>query len=435
MKFVKSTAMILAASALIGMPPAFAADKKKDSKAEQKGAAPAKLVLSKGFIAAYAPILKLSQKSDFTGALAGWPSVRAAIASEDDRNEAGVFAYDLGSKMKNPALRVEGIDLVLASSKTPANLRLPYMFQKGAVFYDAQDYPNAEKAMIAAYTAGYRDNDIEALIANTYSSQKRYAEAMTWLQTAVDNSKAAKKAVPIAWYAQGGNFALKMRDAKSATKWFREYLLVEKSTASWHDALATFNASGNLEALELLDVYRLMRLNNAMVSEGEYLGYAEVTDRKKYPTEILDVLQEGITKGLVKVKSQNIIEAMTEAKSFANSATSIAATSESAAKKSNNAYDALLAGESYMALRDYAKADELFALAAKNGAVRDRDGRDQVTRLQLHAALAKIYVGNFSGGKAEIAKITGGNRKAIGEYWAIYADQQIAKASPLASVK
>jgi hypothetical protein len=385
--------------------------------------------LSKGFIAAYSPVLGLLKKNDFAGAFAGWPAVRAAITSEDDRNEAGVFAYDLGTKMKNTPLRVEGIDLVLASAKTPSGLRLPYMFQKGAVLYDSKDFAGAEKAMIEAYNAGYRDNDIEVLIANASSLQQKYPIAITWLQTAVDNSTAAKKAVPATWYAQGGSLALKMRDNKMASKWFKSYMMNEKSPAAWHDALATFNGSNNLDASESLDLYRLMRLSNAMFLEGEYLGYAEVTDRKKYPTEMLDVLQEGISKNLVKANSQNIIEATNEAKSFAGSARSIATSSEAAARKSNNAYDALLAAESYMALRDFAKADELFALAAKGGAVRDREGKDQSARLQLRSAMAKIFQGKYADGKQELAKITGGNRKAIAEYWAIYADQQMAKSA------
>jgi hypothetical protein len=426
MKFAKKAATLLAATAMLAAMPAFGAEKKKDDKA---AAAPAKLVLSKGFIAAYSPVLGLLKKNDFPGAFAGWPKVRAAIASEDDRNEAGVFAYDLGTKMKNTALRVEGIDLVLASSKTPAGLRLPYMFQKGAVLYDSKDFAGAEKAMTEAYNAGYRDNDIEILIANASSLQQKYPAAITWLQTAVDNTTAAKKPVPVAWYAQGGNLALKMRDAKTASKWFKSYMMNEKSPAAWHDALATFNGANSFDVSESLDLYRLMRLSNAMFLEGEYLGYAEVVDRKKYPTEMLEVLQEGIAKNLIKANSQNVVEATTEAKSFASSASGIAASSEAAARKSSNAYDVLLAAESYLALRDFAKADELFTLASKGGAVRDREGKDQLARLQLRGAMAKIYQGKYAEGKQELAKITSGNRKAIAEYWSIYADQQMTKSA------
>ncbi len=441
MKLIQKTALILAASILVGAPVAIAADKKEDKKAEKKAGKPAKLVLSKGFGTAYAPVLTLLQKANLVGAYAGWPAVKMAIVNDDDRSEAGVFAYDLGTKMaksgdaalkaNSSALRIDGIDLVLASTKTPADIRPAYMYQRAAIIYDSKDFVKSTIALQDAYAAGYRENEIEILLSNSYSQQKKYADAITWLRTAINNNKSVNRAVPPEWYAQGGNYALRMRDNKSASVWFKDYLVVEKSAAAWHDALATYNVSPELEPLEALDVYRLMHLSGSMQFENEYRGYAELIDRRRYPTEIYRILQEGIDKKMVKL-TPSITEAFNEAKTLSASDATNASLSEASARKSAVSYDALLTGESYMGLRNFTKAQEMYELAMSKGAVRDREGKDQTGRLMLHLAMAKIYQGNFQGGRADLAKIPAGNRKNIGEYWAIYADQQMSKsASPV----
>ncbi len=438
MRFVQKTALILAASLLVGAPSAIAADKKDDKKAEKKAGKPAKLILSKGFGTVYFPVLTMSQKANLAGAYAGWPTVKAAIANDDDRSEAGIFAYDLGSKMaksadaalkaNSSALRIEGIDLVLASTKTPADIRPAYKFQKAAILYDGKDFVTSSVALQDAYSAGYRDNEIEILLSNSFSQQKKFTEAMTWLRTAISNNKTAGRAVPAAWYAQGGNYALRMRDNKAASVWFKDYLTAEKSPAAWHDALATYNVSPELEPLEALDIYRLMHLTGSMQFENEYRGYAELIDRRRYPTEIYRILQEGIDKKLVKL-TPSITEAFNEAKSLSASDATNASLSEASARKSAVSYDALLTGESYMGLRNFAKAQEMYELAMTKGGIRDREGKDQTGRLMLHLAMAKIYQGNYQGAKADLAKIPAGNRKVIGEYWALYADQQMTKSA------
>jgi hypothetical protein len=438
MKFVQKTALILAASFLVGLPMTGASAQKQDKSAAKKAPKQAKLNLSKGFSAAYGPVLAMLQKSNFAGAYAGWPAVKAAVTSDDDRSEAGVFAYDLGTKMnksgdavlvsKSSALRIEGIDLVLASTRTSADIRPAYSFQKAAIMYDSKDYANAEKALIDAYNTGYRENEIEILISNTFSQQKKFTEASTWLRTAVANNKAAGRPVPAGWLAQGGNYALKMRDNKAASIWFKEYLIAEKSPAAWHDALATFNASPELELVETLDIFRLMHLTDALQFEAEYRGYIETIDSRRYPSESARVIQDGIDKKFIK-SSPNIMQVYNEVKALAASDVTNAGLSEASSRKSTNAYDALLTGESYLNLRNFSKAQEMYELAISKGPLRDRDGKDQTARVYLHLAMAKIHQGNFQGGKADLAKIPAGNRKNIGEYWGIYADQQIAKSA------
>jgi hypothetical protein len=438
MKFVQKTALLFAASLAIGLPISQASAQKEDKNAAKKAPKQAKLNLSKSFIAAYSPVLQLLKKSDFAGAYAKWPAVRAAIASDDDRSEAGIFAYDLGSRMnksgdaalvaKSAALRIEGIDLVLASPRTSSEIRPAYLFQKAAILYDGKDFPNAEKALIDAYNAGYRDNEIEILISNAFSQQKKLAEATTWLRTAMANNKAANRPIPSSWLAQGGNYALKMNDNKGASVWFKEYLIAEKSPSAWHDALATFNASPELELIETLDIFRLMHLTNSLKFEQEYRGYIETIDSRRYPSESLRVIQEGLDKNFIK-PSANITQALNEVKALVASDASNASQSEASSRKSANAYDSLLTGESYMNLRNFAKAQEMYELAISKGQVRDREGKDQTARLYLHLAMAKIHQGNYASAKADLAKIPAGNRKNIAEYWGLFADQQLAKSA------
>ena len=215
-------------------------------------------------------------------AVAAWPAAKAAIKTDDDRTEAGIFIFDVGRQSKNVALQKEGIDMILASPTSDASLRPAYLFQKAAFAYDAKDYVNAEPVFIQAYDAGYRSNEIEKLISDSMGQQKKYKDALVWLRKAVDAKLTANQAVPSIWYGLGANYAQnKLKDSASANYWLREFVKAEGTPEIWHDAIAVLVSSSDFNLQETLDIWRLARLNKAMLYQQDYVAYVDAADAKR----------------------------------------------------------------------------------------------------------------------------------------------------------
>jgi hypothetical protein len=440
MKIVSKFALALLAGTVM-IAPGAAKDKKEDKAKESKDkqAVPVKRTLSKEFSAAYKPAIAAYQKKDWAGAVAAWPAAKAAIKTEDDKAEAGIFIADVGRLSNNMALRIEGVDLILASTSLEANLRPAYMFQKAAFAYDAKNYAAAEPALIQAYDAGYRANEIEKLISDSQSLQKKYKEATVWLQKAVDAKLAANQPVPAIWYGLGANYTQnKLKDSKAANYWLREFVRADGKPEAWHDAVAVLVNSADFNLQETLDVWRLARLNNAMLYQQDYVAYVDSADVKRYPNEVLSVLQEGFAKGTISKQNISFSDIYTTADQGIKADKYDLATRERDARAAKTPYDTLLAAEFFLSLKSYAIARDLYEVALKNGGGRiaDKTGADQTDRANMRLALSQIGLLDYNSAKANLAKMTGTNRKAIAEYWMIYINKlnaPVPAAAPVAT--
>lgn len=411
-----------------------AKEKKGKDKKEAAPAAP-KRNYSKPFIAAYTPVVDLLNKQkNPAGAKTEFPKVVAAIANDDDRYEAGILAINIGAGVKDLALQEQGIDLLLASATTPANIKTEYTFRKGAIAYDGKNFVNAEKLMLEAYNMGHRGNNIEFLISNAQSQQNRDAEAMTWLGKAIEADKAAGK-VNKAYFVRAANLAAKTKNYAGAANWYKQLLATENNPDYWHDALAFFDRSLTLSPEEELDVMRLMRVTNGLRFQQEYAQYLDSLSYigVRYPAEAVSVLEEGFAKGVISRNNVTFSEKYTEAKARLTEDTATLAGTVAPAKASPKGMLASLTGDSFFSHKKYDTAKELYESAISKGPVLDKDGKDQTERTRFRLAMSKVMLGDYAGAKADFALITGANRKAIAEYWLMYIDQlSKAPAAPTA---
>jgi hypothetical protein len=428
MNLISKFVMALSLSA-VSFTPVIAA--KKEEKKKDAAAAPAgpKLKLSKPFTAAYAPAIDaLLKKKDIAAAKAAFPSVLAAATSEDDKYEAGIFAVTLGTQAKDIALQKQGIDMLLASPITPPQNKSLYQFQRAAWSYDAKDFTNASVDLNKAYDLGYRGNDIELLIANSYGQTKKYPDAINWIKKYISVSKSGGKKIDSNTYAVAANYALKSKDNASADMFLKDLVRVDPKPDYWHDALSIFLRSRDLQLQEMLDVYRLMRKTNALSYEQEYVAYAESADARRYPAEVAELINEGMAKGTISKTNRTLTEALGQANALLAEDKRTLGSLETSAKAASNGYQAALSGDALFAHKEYARAKAMYELSLSKGAVRDKEGVDQTDRVLLRLAQSKIGLGDIAGAKSDLSKVTSSNRKAIAEYWMIYADQ---KSSPI----
>jgi hypothetical protein len=438
MKLVSKFALALSLVAVSAAPAAFAQSDEKPKK-EKKGKAAAaapKKNYSKPFIAAYVPVADLLNKAkDPVAAKAEFPKVVAAIGNDDDRYEAGILAINIGAVSKDLAFQEQGIDLLLASASTPADLKREYTFRKGAIAYDGKRFADAEKNMIDAYNMGHRANNIEFLISNAMSQQNKDADAVAWIGKAIDASKATG-AVNKTYLVRAAILSAKAKNYAGAANFYKDLIIEENNADYWHDALAFFDRSRDFNPEETLDIMRLMRATDGIRFQQEYAAYLDSLSYigVRYPAEAVSVLDEGFAKGLISRNNVTFSERYNEAKARLAEDTRTLAGTIAPAKASPRGMLASLTGDSFFSHKDYKTAKELYESALSKAPVLDKDGGDQTDRTRFRLAMSKTMLGDYTGAKADFDMVTGANRKAIAEYWVAFINhREKAAAGPIAA--
>jgi tetratricopeptide (TPR) repeat protein len=438
MKLVSKFALALSLVAVSAAPAAFAQSNekpKKDKKGKEAAAAPKKNY-SKPFIAAYVPVADLLNKTkDAAAAKAEFPKVVAAIGNDDDRYEAGILAINIGAGLKDLAFQEQGIDLLIASASTPADLKREYTFRKGAIAYDSKRFADAEKNMLDAYNLGHRANNIEFLISNAMSQQNKDAEAIAWIGKAIDASKAAGP-VNKTYLVRAAVLSAKAKNYAGAANFYKDLIIAENNPDYWHDALAFFDRSRDFNPEETLDILRLMRATDGLRFQQEYSAYLDSLSYigVRYPAEAVSLLDEGFAKGLISRNNVTFSERYNEAKGRLAEDTRTLAGTIAPAKASPKGMLASLTGDSFFSHKDYKTAKDLYESALSKAPVLDKDGVDQTDRTRFRLAMSKTMLGDYAGAKAEFDMVTGANRKAIAEYWMAFITHRAnATATPAAT--
>jgi len=438
MKLVSKFTLALSLVAVSAAPAAFAQSNekpKKEKKGKEAAAAPKKNY-SKPFIAAYVPVADLLNKTkDALAAKTEFPKVVAAIGNDDDRYEAGILAINIGAVLKDLAFQEQGIDLLIASAATPADLKREYTFRKGAIAYDGKKFADAEKNMLDAYNLGHRANNIELLISNAMSQQSKDAEAIVWIGKANDASKAAG-AVNKSYLVRAAILSAKAKNYAGAANFYKDLIIAENNPDYWHDALAFFDRSRDFNPEETLDIMRLMRATDGIRFQQEYAGYLDSLSYigVRYPAEAVSLLDEGFAKGLISRNNVTFSERYNEVKARLAEDTRTLAGTIAPAKASPKGMLASLTGDSFFSHKDYKTAKELYESALSKAPILDKDGGDQTDRTRFRLAMSKTMLGDYVGAKADFDMVTGANRKAIAEYWVAFINHRVnAAATPVAA--
>ncbi len=439
MRLFSKFALMLSIGSVALVPAAYAKDEKKGKAATADASAP-KPKPSKAFMTAYSPAVDaLEKKKDVALAKSLYPALKTSATTEDDKYVLGSFALTLGVQSKDVALQKEGIDLLYASPLTPAANKPVMTFQKGAFAYDGQDFATAETLLKQAFDAGYQPANTAALVSDSLGRQKKYAEALPWVRKAIDLTVAAGKKPDANWYRQGASYAVNSKDKAASNIWLKELVRADGQPKYWHDALSIYGQSTNLDLQENLDLMRLMRAVGAMNYSQDFGLYIESADARRYPSEVMAVLDEGFAKGTIARQNANFAEAYKTASALAAEDKKSLPGTEAATRASATAYPAVLTADAYLSQANYAKAKEFYELAMSKGKITDKSGVDQTARVQMRLGIAKAYLNDFAGAKAEFAKIQSGNRKGIADFWTIYADSKLqpatAAAAPAPSAK
>ena len=418
-KFVSRAALaaVLALGAGGGMTATAPAVAAKDAK-EAKPEAPK---LSKPFMAVAGPLQTDMQKAkDQASAAALKDRSLAAIAAAqtpDDKFFAGNFAIQIGQTAKDNGLTKTGLETVVGSGKlTGADLG-KYDYFQGGMAFDAKDYVGARTYFGNAIANGYTDNDVQALLAETYFATNELPQGLQQLNTAITARRAAGAVPPKEWFIRGLSVAYKAKTYDQAFVFGAGLVEAYPSTDNWADAIGLARTAGRFQAQETLDLMRLMDATGSYRDTSDFAEYLQAADARRAPAEVLKILDEGVKGGKLSASDVFVNENRTIAQArLAADKASLPPLEKDASLPTASTATVMAAGDAFLSYDQWAKAEGFFQAAlSKPGVDADR----ALTRL----GIAQFEQGKFADAQATFGKVNG-VRKPIAQLWAILAGQK-----------
>ena len=389
------------------------AQKKKDSGN--------KLSLSKPFQAAAVEAQKsidaLQAGGDAADAKAKLDAAKAAVSTPDDRMMFGSLAVNLGQKAKDTNLQRDGLRAMIDSGKADPATLPRYNYFLGALSYEAKDYATAQASLKAAIDAGFYDNNVEAILSEAYIADKKDAQGLAVLKSAIARQVAAGTPPPEGWYRRGLGAAYGAGMTSDAATFALELVKAYPSQRNWGAAIAVLREAGKYGSQETLDLMRLMDRTNSWTEERDFVEYIQAADPRRLPGEVLRIVAVGTTSGKLRANDTFVTDARTQANGrLAADKASLNTYANDAKKASANEASVSGAADALLSYGEAARAAELYQIALGKPGV---DTQRTLTRL----GIAQVDMGDYAAAQATFAKITG-PRKAIADVWTTYAAQK-----------
>lgn len=383
------------------------------AKEKEKGPQAPKLKLSKGFLDPIRKVNDALTKKDIEGAKAALPAAEAAMVSNDDRYQYYSLLLNLSIASNDAAMQNDALKGMLATGLVPQG----QLGQFNAIVANnelaAKNYDSAlayaEKAKAAGADAG-EINPVMAQIvwANAGNDKAQIARGLDLFKQGIDAMKAAGKPVPAQWYQVGVSKAA-AADLPQLKDWAKMAFEVDPSGENLRTVLRVFQRNNpTMTNRENLDVMRLMSASGGLALKPDYTEYAEMAFKSGVFGEAKSAIDAGRAKGVL-TSGDGADTYTVSSQRIAGDKASLAAAERDAMKSSTGKIAAATA-DAYLGYGDYAKAVELYKAALEKGSI---DAAEVTTRL----GIAQLKAGDREGAKATFAKVSGGVRGEIAQYW------------------
>ncbi|MXO59640.1 hypothetical protein GRI89_08815 [Altererythrobacter salegens] len=401
-------ALALAAGGVLGSAamtaPAFA--KEKVAKENQN---------SKAFADAYEPYAAIvnAEAGDFAAAKAMVPSVTATIENDQDRYVMGQSLISLGGKLQDTGVQKQGLELSLASGKTPPEQVGVFNYYLARFAAGEKNWPAARQYYQASADAGYTEGLPDVLIADTYFNNNETAQGLTYLSGLLDKRAAAGLPVDDQWIMRGLKVALDAKQTDAVLEYSKRLVSNNGTEKNWQIALQTVQRVGGLDTQASLDLLRLMRATSSMKESYEYKEYVRTAAESGLPAEVVSVLHEGQQAGVFQANEPFYTDNLADAEPRAAGDRKDVPASVDEARSSATGKIALGNANAFLSFGDYAQAEDMFKTALDKG-VNDRQ------QALLRLGMSQVMQGKYDEGTATLGQVAGGNQ-AVAQMWIAYA--------------
>lgn len=419
MSFVpRAVAATLIGAALVAAPAAAQRNKKADAAAAEAAAGPFNQKnLSKAGRTAVLAAQNLEKAGDLPGAVA---SIRAAEAAgglnPTDQLYLAQAKLGLGQKLKDDKAIEEALKSSVANPLLPASQRNQYFRVLGSQAIQRKDYQAGTQYYTQLAEIDPSDADVQLSLAQIYRDLKQNPQALA----AIDRAVAAQKAKGVKPSEDLYRTSLRIAyDAKLAPQLSAASMTLVReypNAVNWNLALSLLNDATNDDQLKL-DIFRLMRATDSLNPEGYWLEYSRIALDKGLPGEAVAVLNEGKAKKMLNGTKPIEREIAAAAGKMVAADRAALPGLERDAAKAPTGKGALATGDAYFGFGNYAKAAELYRLAATKSTGADAE----TANLRLGAALAMAK--DKAGATTAFQAVQGGARANLAQYWLTYLGQ------------
>ncbi len=353
------------------------------------------------------------------------PLVEALLAetlAPDDQFVAGQLAIQLGGTMTDTALQEKGIIASLDSGRTSPEQLPTFNFFAGNFAYGAERWAEAAQRFQAAYDLGYRANNIEPLLPETYFKRNMYAEGLAKWDEILRNANASGTKAPETWYRMARDRALASKNMDFYSTWAAKWASAYPSGDSWGDAVTASRRTSQSDSVQNLEVLRFMKATGSLKSSRDYKEFAEEAQRKNLFGEVVAVIEEGQQKGLVSSTDPIVAELLSPARREVSADRASLPSQPSGVRGSGSSSVMMNFADVWLGYKDFDKAVAFYeAGLSRAGADKDRG--------YMGIGTAHAYAGNFTAATQAFAKVSG-TRSPLAAMWQTWISQQTTPAAP-----
>jgi tetratricopeptide (TPR) repeat protein len=420
-------ALVIAASGAVGITafpePAHAQDENEERKPEY----------SKEFIAAYQPVeaaLK-AEAPNPAAAKALIPALVAASKNADEKRATGGVMLNLGNETDDAALRLQGIELMLESGILEPKLEGQLSFAAYQAYRDENNVAAARTALERAIAVNHTfeatmtdgsqrtfgADDMRTMIADLYFDQGNFAEGLAYLSEQIEERNSAGGQIPENWIRKGLSTAYENEINDVTPKYVAMLAENYPSDVVWGDAvIVTLNAN-SYQNPEVLDLLRLSRRTKAYNDARVLTEFVEILDPRRYPGEVVSVIDEGSALGVIDKSDPFIAETRTEAAGRVETdRADLPSLATDARASGANLKTLVVAGDTFLSYDKPAEAEEFYTKALGMSGV-------ETPLVLTRLGIAQYDQGKYAEAVETFNKVEGA-RKDIANLWAIYAAQK-----------
>lgn len=404
---------------------AYAQKKKKKDEAPEA----AKPVYSKEFVQAYQPV-EAALKAPAVDYAVLKPQVLALVplaVSPDERQALGGMIYNAGISSKDPAMQLQGVDMMLASGKIQPADAGRFNLVGFQVASQLNQYDQArtylQRAIDANYTApNITTADLQMNMAELYFSENRNEEGLKYLSDAIAAQKAIGQPIDSRWYRRGVSVAYSNEIVPQVYDFVTAWVTDNPAPENWRDAVNLTRNLNDFEPQVLLDLLRLGREVQTLKDKNDFIFYIEAADARRLPKEVKDIIDQANAQGVIPKGSDSWVEEQLKIASgrIAADRAELPALERDANAAGATYRTVVAAGDAFLSYGEYGKAVSYYE---KSLSLAGADRNLVMTRM----GIAQIAAGDPTAARASFAQVDG-TRGPVAQLWGAYAAQKEAGA-------
>jgi tetratricopeptide (TPR) repeat protein len=405
MKLVSSLALAAAVAAGgVALQPALAAPKKDAAAPAAAAPAARKYNLSPEAKKPLTDLQNAVTKKDEAAYPAALAAAQAAAKNSDDRYILAKLTLQHAEQANDAPARIAAYQAVLASGGSDAAETQLINHNLSILAANSGNWTLAESVLTPILQANPNDIDSNINLARAKLELKKTGEALPLLQRAIQLTEATGKPAPEAWYRNALAIAYQTRNDAAVAQMNAALLKNYPSGDNFKNALAIFRSSGRMPTGADLDILRLIRASG-VATRNDYVALANTADQLSLPGEVKSVLDEGRAKGVLTAADATQIYNANAGKIGADRG-SLAA-DEAKARAGGTGRLALNIGNAYFGYGDYAKAADMYRIAAQRSDV-------EASLANLRAGEALALAGQRAAAETAFQSVTGPRAELAG---------------------